>query len=379
MPSANPKRVAVVYMLTHPGGVQSCALALIRGLNERGIVPDVLWDQPPSQPLLEEANARAGYGRLPFPIPSRFIVRLPMTLRYLAWIANVVSGEAWRDKYDCFYSFYNGFLTPEGVPHVYYLSGPPLLPQLQLPKSGVRGLPFRCARATYVKSLRIRWPAYDYHRSRNYVINSRYTADLFYEAHGVRLPVVYPAINLSGRDFDPGDLPRRDTLLFFSRIVDYKRPEMVLDLARQFPGFRCVIMGGVTPNRQTYFNSLRRRGGNAVFIPNPSDAQVREELGRARFYVFPAVNEHFGMTTPEAMASGAIPFVHNSGGQREIVPDERLRFDDPELLAKFGRLSSLSHAELNMLRAELKEHVRQYSAETYVSRLQAAVANLRND
>lgn len=366
-------------MLTHPGGVQSCALALMSGLNREGIIPDVLWDTPPNATLLAEAGVRAGFVRLPFRIPTRLIHRMPETLRYLAWVTNVIDGEAYRDRYDCFYSFYNGFLTPEGVPHVYYLSGPPLLPQLQSPKRGWRGMPFRCARATYVKFLRHRWAAYDHHQSRNYVINSQYTADLFYEAHGMRLPVVYPAINLSGRDFDPDDLPRRDTLLFFSRIVAYKRPEMVLDLARQFPGFRCVIMGGVTPNRQTYCDWLRRRGGNAVFIPNPSESKVREELARARFYVFPAVNEHFGMTTPEAIASGAIPFVHNSGGQREIVPDERLRFDDPKLVAKFGRLSSLSHAALNTLRAELKEHVRQYSAEAYVSRLQAAATNLRND
>ncbi len=159
MPSANPKRVAVVYMLTHPGGVQSCALALIRGLNERGIVPDVLWDEEPSHSLLEGASAKAGFVPLRFRIPHRFIVRLPDSLRYLAWIANVVRGEMYRERYDCFYSFYNGFLVPKGVPHVYYLSGPPLLPQLLMAPPGLRGMPMKCLQALYRSVLRRRWPA----------------------------------------------------------------------------------------------------------------------------------------------------------------------------------------------------------------------------
>jgi glycosyltransferase involved in cell wall biosynthesis len=369
MGTSKPKRVAVVYMLTHPGGVQSCALALIRGLNERGIVPDVLWDAKPSEELLREKSAKAGFIRLPFPVSSRFIQRLPETLRYAAWIANVVSGEAYRGQYDCFYSFYNGFLVPKGVPHVYYLSGPPLLPQLEATPAGLRGVPIQLVRVLYRSVLRMRWPAYEYHPYSNYVINSQYTAGLFREAYGVSLPVVYPPIDLSDRGFASDDLLRRDTLLFFSRIVDSKRPEMVLDLARQFPGFRCVIMGGVTPNRQTYFDSLRRRGGNAVFISNPSDHTVREELARARFYVFPAVGEHFGMTTPEAIASGAIPFVHDSGGQREIVPDARLRFRDNEFFVKFEALSKLSADVLDAIRVTLKCHVTRFSSDTFVSKL----------
>jgi glycosyltransferase involved in cell wall biosynthesis len=32
------------------------------------------------------------------------------------------------------------------------------------------------------------------------------------------------------------------------------------------------------------------------------------------------VGEHFGISIVEAMASGCIPIVHNSGGMREFVP-----------------------------------------------------------
>lgn len=362
-------------MLTQPGGVQSCALALIRGLNKEGIVPDVLWDTEPNAGLLAEAGVQAGFLRTPFLVPQTAIVRLPETLRYLAWVPNVIRGAALAGRYDCIFSFYNGFLVPQRTPHVYYLSGPPLLPQLENAPAGLRGLPIRSFRALYRLLLRKRWPSYEYHRGCKYVINSQYTAGLFHEAHGASLPVVYPPVDTGKRSFEPGDLPKRDTILFFSRITEYKRPEMVLELAAHHQQYRCVVMGGVPSHRRPYFESLRAATQSSrqevIFLANPSDETVKLELARARFYVFPAVNEHFGMTTPEAIASGAIPFVHDSGGQPEIVIDERLRFQDPEFFSKFEALLSMPVEQFNFVRKRLGDHVRLFSEDTFVSKLLA--------
>lgn len=366
-------RVAIVYRMTEPGGVQSCVLSLIRGLNRKGIEPDLLWDLPPSPSLLARARANANYRPMPLAVPSRLIDQMPDSLRYLAWIANVVDGERFGGDYDAIYSFFNGFLMPEGVPHLYYLSGPPLLPQLETFGAGLRGVPARAFRWVYKEFLRRRHPVYEYHRNCNYVINSLYTARLFQEAHGVALPVVYPPIDLSGRAFGEDDLKQRDSLLFFSRIVAEKRPELVLELAERHPGLRCVVMGGVPPHRRSYLEGLKRRarerGVAAVFHANPTEETVRQELARAKYYVFPAVGEHFGMTTPEAIASGAIPFVHDSGGQREIVPDARLRFSDEDRHAKFEELLQLPERELREVRARLLLHVNQFTEDAFLDRI----------
>ena len=77
------------------------------------------------------------------------------------------------------------------------------------------------------------------------------------------------------------------------------------------------------------------------------------------------------MTTAEAIASGAIPFVHNSGGQREIVPDERLRFTDDEFISKFQALLELPETEQNQIRSHLSEHIRQYSEEIFIEKMLA--------
>ena len=271
--------------------------------------------------------------------------------------------------YDFLYIFYNAFVIKPETPHLRYLSGPPLLPQLEEPRKGILGIPYKSIRLFYKTFLKTQLPAFEFHRDNNYVINSQYTADLFFEAHKHKLDVVYPPIFFDGRSFEYEDIAQRDTVTFFSRFTPAKRPEMILALAKQFPG-RFLFMGGVSEQMQSFFADLKEKAAaiskaKIEFLPNADYQTMLKELKRTKFYVFPAINEHFGMTTAEAVASGVIPFVHNSGGQKEIVPFEALRFNDDEFILKFGRLMEKSDDELNIMRKSLSNHVNQFSAENF--------------
>ena len=367
-------KVAIVCKLVSPGGVQSCCFSLIRGLNRKDTVPYILWDIEPNWELLKDVGVQARYQYIRFPIPTSAIEKLPDTFRYLAEIANAINGDRIKSDYDFFFIFYNGFLISNDTPHLRYLSGPPLLPQLVNISPKVRGIPFRIFRWFYEHFLYKIRPVYEFHTGSNYVINSQYTAALFKEAHSVELPVIHPPITISGRNFNFDDIHQRDTLLFFSRIVNYKRPEMVLYLANRYRQMRCVVMGGVSPREQDYFKSLldlseRMELKDTVFLANPSNQRILEELSRTRFFVFPTVNEHFGMVTVEAIASGAVPYVHDSGGQKEIVPEPRLRFQDPEFIRKFDDLFYLSESELNNIRKNLNSHIQQFSEEVFIDKM----------
>jgi glycosyltransferase involved in cell wall biosynthesis len=364
------RRIAIVARLDEPGGVQSVVLSLIKGLNEAGIIPDIIWDSQPSPDLLSKRGLMAGYLPVRLLVPSHFIFHFPPTIRYILRAANVFSTNKVARPYDFYYIFYNGFLVEDGSPHVRYLSGPPLLPQLDIAPAGLKGIPYRFFRWLYRAGLRKRFPAYEFHPDSHYVINSHFTAELFKQAHGVQLPVVHPPIDLSGRTFSVEDISQRDTVTFFSRFVGYKRPEMVLDLAKRYPDHRFVLMGGVRAQSMPLFESLKSIAQtnslvNVEFFNNPTDEQVREELARTLFYVFPAVNEHFGMATAEAIGSGAIPYVHDSGGQREIVPDDRLRFTDSNFHSQFDDLLKLPDNQLNQIRLALRKNVEEFSERVF--------------
>ncbi len=378
MPTEIPPRIAIIARLDHPGGVQSVVLSLIQGLNDHGIRPDVVWDIPPRPDLLLPKGAETGYQPVRFPVPSRLIDRVPITIRYFLTIANTIKSSNISQQYDFYFIFYNGLLVSPDTPHLYYLSGPPLLPQLDMASPGLRGLPYRFLRGIYRKLLRYAFPAYEFHRHSHYVINSEYTAQLFEEAHGVRLPVVHPPIDFNARGFQENDIFQRDTITFFSRFVDYKRPEMMLQLADCFPHQRFILMGGVRPQNRAFYEMLRQKAHdrkNVFFYDNPTDQKVKEELARTRFYIFPAINEHFGMATAEAIVSGAVPFVHDSGGQREIVPLPDLRFNDSQFIDKFTTLQQFSPDQLINIRGQLNEHVSQFSKDVFMKKM-LAFANL---
>lgn len=370
------QRVAVIGRVTQPGGVQSVILSLLKGLNERGITPDLVWDLPPNAEMLAAKGVRVNYQPIRFSAASRLLDQVPATLRYVLETGRFSNQQDLPHPYDFYYIFTNSFIITNQAPHLCYLNGPPLLPQLEAVSPGLRGMPFRLLQHVYHTWLSQRFPVYEYHRDLQYVINSEYTARLFEEAHGVRLPVVHPPIDLSGRKFSAGDLVQRDAITFFSRFVDYKRPEMVLQLAERYPNQRVVMMGGVKPANRAYFESLRKTAescglSNTTFLANPGNDQVKEVLARTRFYVFPAINEHFGMATAEAIASGAIPFVHDSGGQREIVADPRLRFTDDQFLNGFAHLIHFPVDVLNEIRYRLRDHVNQFSEEVFIEKMLA--------
>jgi len=307
-------------------------------------------------------------------VPSDLLLRLPVSLRYLAWILNTVKADKYQDQYDFFFSFHNGFIIPGTVPHIYFLSGPPLLPQLENPPEGVRGIPFRTFRLIYKKVLRHLLPAYEYDSERRYVINSEFTAKLFEQAHGKRLQVVYPPIRLPDVRVTPGDLATRDSALYFSRIVDYKRPHLLADVAAASPEMRCVIMGGTSQAQRWYLKQLQQRVcschlENLEIIVDPCNERVKREMQRARYYIFPGVNEHFGMTTVEAIAAGALPVVHDSGGQREIVRNPLLRFRGDAVVAKLKELSKMSFPRLEALREDEMIGARRFSEEVFISKM----------
>jgi hypothetical protein len=75
------------------------------------------------------------------------------------------------------------------------------------------------------------------------------------------------------------------------------------------------------------------------------------------------------MTTVEAIAHGALPLVHNSGGQREIVPLADLRFEDHEIFEKLDRILSMPNAEQNQVRLKLTRHIQQFGEAVSVGQL----------
>ena len=134
-------------------------------------------------------------------------------------------------------------------------------------------------------------------------------------------------------------------------------------IAEQLPCFRFKIVGSIWFTRyyqrcQEYI--LRKGVRNVELLPNLPRDQVASILNSAGLFLHTKVNEHFGISTVEAIARGCIPIVHDSGGQREVVPLKQCRFKTlNEAVAKLQIASQLTDRE--KLIAKLQEHVQKFT------------------
>ena len=170
--------------------------------------------------------------------------------------------------------------------------------------------------------------------------NSRFTAEWIERLWRRRPEIVYSVCDTMG----PSSEKQRIILNVGRFVADdagklYKRQDVLLHAFSQLTGlheagWQLHFAGSVETDAQSeaLVDRLENsaRGFPAVFHFD-ADLSVLRDLYRsaslywhATGYGFPAsqyphFQEHFGMTTIEAMSAGAVPVVINSGGQNEIV------------------------------------------------------------
>ena len=101
-------------------------------------------------------------------------------------------------------------------------------------------------------------------------------------------------------------------------------------------GWELHFVGSIAPDKRSanFAKTVERNAaGFPVFFHfNAAREEVRDLYRRAAIYWhatgygsdvdrYPAKQEHFGISTVEAMSAGAVPVVYASGGQKEIVTD----------------------------------------------------------
>jgi glycosyltransferase involved in cell wall biosynthesis len=164
--------------------------------------------------------------------------------------------------------------------------------------------------------------------------NSQYVVGQIRKAHGTDARVVYPPV--------PGDFvdvpfeQRRLAMAAVGRVHPTKRwvtaVEIVEAVRRRGHDLELTLIGhndDVEYGRR--MESMAATRPWFRWIRDVSRAQLLAELSQHRYGIHPMWEEHFGIAPAELQRAGCIPFVHNSGGQVEIVGnDRRLTFETVE-------------------------------------------------
>lgn len=133
------------------------------------------------------------------------------------------------------------------------------------------------------------------------------------QRYGLNAPVVYPPVDT--HRFRPK--PRGERLLVVSRLLPYKRVDVVVDAATQ-AGMALDVVGSGPA-----LDDLRRRAGPTVdFHQRLGDADITRLMESCRAFCLPG-QEDFGITPIEANAAGKPVIAFGGGGALETIEDGR--------------------------------------------------------
>jgi len=128
--------------------------------------------------------------------------------------------------------------------------------------------------------------------------------------------VLYPPVATGRFAFHDG--PRQDHYVTVSRLVSYKRIDLMLEAFRAMPGRRLIVIGDGP-------EAARLRAvcpPNVTLLGFQPHEVVLQHLGSARAFLF-AAHEDFGISPVEAQACGTPVIAYGVGGSAETVRDVR--------------------------------------------------------
>lgn len=179
--------------------------------------------------------------------------------------------------------------------------------------------------------------------------------------YGITAPVVYPPVDVDR--FQPS--PRGDRLLVVSRLLPYKRVDVIVDAAT-----RAGIGLDVVGTGPALDDLLRRAGRTVEFHGHLPDAEVTSLMENCRAFCLPG-KEDFGITPVEANAAGKPVVAFGAGGALETVIDGTTgaffaRHDIDDVLAAIERCDRIDTSP-----AKTAASARRFSREVFRERLTA--------
>ena len=161
-------------------------------------------------------------------------------------------------------------------------------------------------------------------RAGQVITNSRHVMDRYEGIYGSRPRAAIPAPIMVSRF---RTAPSEDFYFTAGGLRPNKRVDMQI---RAFAGTgqKLVIAGG-GPEREKLEKLAVRSGADVEFLGRVSEDKLVNMYSRCKAFIFSAIDEDFGMTPLEAMASGKPVLCVNEGGPLEYLNDRvSFLFDD---------------------------------------------------
>lgn len=148
----------------------------------------------------------------------------------------------------------------------------------------------------------------------HFIANSNFIARRVKKVYRRSAEVIYPPVDTQG--FIPGKGVKENFYLTASRLVPYKRIDLIVEAFANMPDKHLIVIGDGPEARRI----KEKATANVTLLGYQATSILINYLQRARAFIF-AAEEDFGLLPVEAQATGTPVIALNRGGTRETVRD----------------------------------------------------------
>ena len=158
-----------------------------------------------------------------------------------------------------------------------------------------------------------KWDMLSSFRVDSFISNSDYVGRRIQKTYRRESTTIHPNIDISNFELCE---EKDNYYLTCSRLVAYKKIDLVIEAFNQMPDKKLVVIGD-GPNLKAY---KKKAGSNVVIMGYQSIEVLKEKMQHAKAFIF-AADEDFGMLPIEAESCGTPVIAYGHGGSLETVSE----------------------------------------------------------
>jgi glycosyltransferase involved in cell wall biosynthesis len=220
--------------------------------------------------------------------------------------------------------------------------------------SGVKGLIVQ----SILKYLR-KWDLKSADNVDYFIANSNHIAKKIKRIYNRNADVIYPPVDVEKFSLLT---EREDFYLTASRLVPYKRIDLIIDAFASMPDKKLIIIGS-GPEKEKL---KTKASANISLIGYQEFDSLKSYMQKAKAFVF-AAEEDFGIIVVEAMACGTPVIAGNFGGTTESVVDKEtgILFPEQTVDSIIEAVKSFDVIAKSINYSEVKIHAKKFSREIF--------------
>lgn len=231
--------------------------------------------------------------------------------------------------------------------------------------SGVSGIQRKLAKV-FLHYLR-NWDINSVSRVDHFACISKYIQRRIQKIYGRESTVIYPPVATHLYDCTE---KKEDFYLTASRMVPYKKIDLIVEAFSKTPDRRLVVIGDGPEMKKVKAKAT----SNIEILGHTSDACMKEYLQKAKAFVF-AAEEDFGIIVVEAQAAGTPVIAFGKGGSLETIQEGKtgIFYDEQTVPSLIEAVNKFERQEEKFVPSQIKAHAESFSEERFKREFKAFV------